>query len=33
MSTRQAAAEAIAYQGMTMPELADAIARFGESEA
>ena len=33
MSTRQAAAGAIAYKGMTMQELADVVAAFKESEA
>ena len=33
MSTRQAAAGAIAYQGMTMDELAEMVDRFKDSEA
>ena len=33
MSTRQASAGAIAYQGMTMEELADIVEEFKESEA
>ena len=33
MSTRQAAAAAIAYEGMTMRELADVVDSFKESEA